>query len=437
MIWSQHPPEIKCMILEALTDDKNCRLSNAAVVSREWQAVIEPHIFAYIRVTPQRIAQLNAMTQRNRDHVRYIWFCIELEQYDCRKCDSFDRRGFQTNKSENKLILKSFYLTLDISLYSKSDNEHAFKYLTFMPDATGHQVEPMSIARSEEPDKHRWETTVLGSIPPKGSLDRLFGHCWAQTPKVPAVTRLEMRLQTYHRWETFTVSQILSHLPNLREFHYEIWMQWFPEMHETWNGSLLALLSATEGLSKLTIFENSNQQYPLYFLKQNSPVHAPTIHLSRKLARVNLGVEVLSASFIVDAADHLTLTSQLLAPTTCPTKIMDLFQAAASAACHMPKLKMMEIWYGREGLAALFKYEFIPATWNMSIQPRVIEAWEEVERSRGGYPNGIDVVYETVNEHITSHADAIVSLGLSETVLRPISLQQIKREQSFVQSLTV
>lgn len=156
------------MILEALTDDKNCRISNAAVVSREWQAVIEPHIFANIRVTSQRIAQLNAMTQRNRDHVRYIWFCIELERYDCRKCDSFDRRGFQTNKSENKLILESFQslftalatwepkgsLTLDISLYSKSDNGHAFKYLTFMPDATGHQVEPMSIARSEEPDKH-------------------------------------------------------------------------------------------------------------------------------------------------------------------------------------------------------------------------------------------------------------------------------------------
>lgn len=247
------------MILEALTDDKSCRLFNAAVVSREWQAVIEPHIFAYIRVTPQRIAQLNTMTQRNRDHVRYIWFCIELEQYNCRKCDSFDH--LRTSHSENKLILKSFQslftalntwepngsLTLDISLYSKSDNEHAFKYLTFMPDATGHQIEPMSIAGSEEPDKHGWKTTVLGSIPPEKSLERLFGYvffpvkderkCWAQTPKVPAVTRLEMRLQTYRRWEMFTVSQILSHLPGLREFHYEIWMQWFPEMHEIWNQS--------------------------------------------------------------------------------------------------------------------------------------------------------------------------------------------------------
>ncbi|KAM0473434.1 hypothetical protein ACHAPX_008181 [Trichoderma viride] len=484
MIWSQFSPEIKCMILEALTDDKNCRLSNAAVVSREWQAIIEPHIFAYIRVTSQRIAQLNAMTQRSRHHVRYIWFCIELDRYNCRKCDSFDSRALETGDSENKLILESFQslftalttwepngsLTLDISLYSKSDNEHAFKYLTFMPDATGHQVEPMSIAGSEEPDKHRWETTASGSIPPERSLERLFGHvwlpiedereCWAQTPNVAAVTRLEIRLQTYRRWETFTVSQILSHLPGLREFHYEMWMQWYTEMHESWEQSLLELLSATEGLGRLTIFENSNQQYPLYFLGETWPAHAPTIHLSHKLARVNLGVEFLSASFMVDAAEffsefstwpnlsHLTLTSQLLAPTTCPTKIMDLLQAAASAACYMPKLKIMEIWYGREGLAALFKYEFVPgysrqsvvtwrATWGMSIEPRVIEAWESVIHSRGGYPGGIDVAYEAVNEHITSHVDAIVSLKLSETVLRPISLQQIRREQSFFSSLTI
>ncbi|RFU76440.1 pranc domain [Trichoderma arundinaceum] len=190
------------------------------------------------------------MTQRNRDHVRYIWFCIELERYNGRKCDSFDPRALRTSDGETELVLESFQslftalntwepngsLTLGISLYSKSDNEHAFKYLTFMPDATGHQVELMSIAGSEEPDKHRWEK--------------------------------------------FTVSHILSHLPGLREFHYEIWMQWFTEMYESWHESLLELLSATEGLGKLTIFENSNQQYPLYFLGETWPAHAPTIHLS-------------------------------------------------------------------------------------------------------------------------------------------------------------
>lgn len=259
MLWSQLPSEVKHMTLDALIDDKSCKLSNAAVVSREWQAALEPHIFAYIRVTSQRIAQLNAMTQRNRHHVRYIWFCIELERYDCRECGSFDSRALRTSNNENKLILESFQalftalatwepngsLTLDISLYSNSDNEHAIKYLTFMPDTTGYQLEPMSVVGSEEHDKHRWEMAALGFIPPVGSLERLFGHvlfpiknerkCWAQTPNVSAVTRLKIRLQTYRRWETFTISHILSHLPSLLEFNYEMWMQWYPELHGSWH----------------------------------------------------------------------------------------------------------------------------------------------------------------------------------------------------------
>ncbi|KAL7811157.1 hypothetical protein V8C26DRAFT_228152 [Trichoderma gracile] len=491
MIWSQFPFEIRCMILEALADDKNCRLSNAAVVSREWQAVIEPHIFAYIRIrvtSPppfQRIDKLNAMTHRNRKYVRYIWFCIELETYDCDECNTPRRNapGAGLSKTENELILNSFQslftalntwepngsLTLDISIYSKSDNEHAFKYLTFMPDAAGHHIEPMPFARSEEPGKHRWKTTASGPIPPQCTLERLFEHffplvkderkCWKRAPKIPAVTRLQLRLQTYRQWEMFMLSEILSRLPGLREFHYEMWMHWFPEIHEVWQQSLLALLPATERLDKFTIFENSNQQYPLYFIGEIQPAHAPTSRLSQELARVSHGMKELSASFLVDAADffsesstwpnlsHLTLTSQLLTPTTCPTQIMDLLQAAASAACHMPKLNVMEIWYGQKGLAALFKYEYISgnsrqsvvtwrATWCMSIQPRVIKAWEGVANSRGGNSGSVDVVYEAVNEHITSHADAIVDLKLSETVLRPISLQQIQREQRFVGSLT-
>lgn len=73
----------------------------------------------------------------------------------------------------------------------------------------------------------------------------------------------------------------------------------------------------------------------------------------------------------------------------------------------MPKLKTMEIWNGLEGLAALFKYEFIPghrqrsvitwrATWPSILESQVIDAWEEVDRGREDRKGGIDVVYESV-----------------------------------------
>ncbi|KEY70415.1 hypothetical protein S7711_06583 [Stachybotrys chartarum IBT 7711] len=240
-----------------------------------------------------------------------------------------------------------------------------------------------------------------------------------------------MRLQTQRRWLPQTVTHILSHLSSLREFHYEPWRHWFTEMQEM--------------LDEYT-----------------SSTRAPNVLLGQKLARVNLTVKALSASFMVDAEDffsvlpstwpnltYLTLTSQLLAPKTCPTKIMDLFQAAASAACYMPKLKTMEIWNGLGGLAAVFKFEFIPgylrpsvitwrATWNLTLQYQVTKAWEEVIRGRDSCSDGIDVVYESVEpEEIMSHADAVASLKLSEMVIRPVSLQQIMREQSFLQSMVV
>lgn len=127
---------------------------------------------------------------------------------------------------------------------------------------------------------------------------------------------------------------------------------------------------------------------------------------------------------------------------------MDMFQAAASAAHSMPKLRIMEMWSGLEGLAALFKYKFDPgymqrsvimwrATWFLTLPFQVIQAWEEVVRGRDNHSDGVDVVYDSVEpEDIMSHADAVVSLKLSEVVIRPVSLQQIQREHSFIQSMT-
>lgn len=219
------------------------------------------------------------------------------------------------------------------------------------------------------------------------------------------------------------------------------------------------LLPATKGIKRVTIFENFNQHYPLHFVEDSYRIRAPDVTLSQRLARVNLSAEALSVSFIVDAKDFfsvstsiwpnltsLTLTSQLLAPKTSPAEIMNMLQAAASAARHMPNLKTLEVWNGLEGLAALFKYEFVPgcrqrstitwrATWHVTLQSQVIEAWEDVVRGRDDHSGRINVVYESVeSEEIMSHADAVVSLELSEMVIRPVSLRQILREQNFIRS---
>ena len=271
MWWHLLPAEIRDMILDAVVEFGD-NLAGAAAVSREWQHAIEPHTFAHIRLPVSRISQLNLMTQRNQSLVRSIWFCIELEEYDCTKCVNTRLSSIQTSCTDNELILEAFRLlfsalstwgpnkgnlTLDISLYSNSDTEHAYKYLTFEPDvpgrATQHGVDQTSAV--EHQDKHRWEAIESGLlVPPYGTLERLFADvwlpfdderdCWEQAPKVQAVTRLVMRLQTRRRLQPNTVIQILSHLTGLHELHYELWRHHFDEMQE-WldEGKQSALLS--------------------------------------------------------------------------------------------------------------------------------------------------------------------------------------------------
>lgn len=200
------------------------------------------------------------MTQRNQSLVRSLWFSIELEEYDCTKCVDTRTSSIETSCTDNELILEASRLlfsalstwgpnkgnlTLDIILYSDSDTEHAYRYLTFEPDVPGRATQHGSDQTSvvEHQDKHRWEVINSGLlVPPYGTLQRLFadvwlpfdeeGDCWKQALKVQAVTRLVMRLQTRRRLQPKTVIQILSHLTGLHELHYEFWRHHFNEMQE-------------------------------------------------------------------------------------------------------------------------------------------------------------------------------------------------------------
>lgn len=208
-----------------------------------------------------------------------------------------------------------------------------------------------------------------------------------------------------------------------------------------------------KGLSRLTIFENFHSQYPRAGFELCSPTRALPPDLGETLFEVSRGFESLSASFMLDARDFfaslelqpsarwpnlttLVLTSQLLAPDEDPADIAKMLTEAASAVARMPQLKSMEIWNGREELAALFRYQLIRdqpsvitwrATWHLALQPSVVRAWEAVNARRSG--RGLKLVYDQLaGEDILCHGDAIHMLELPELVIRPISLHQIRTE---------
>ncbi|KAL0943481.1 uncharacterized protein CTRU02_201368 [Colletotrichum truncatum] len=397
--WDGLPKEIRLLILQCLIQD-GCTLGPLATVSREWQMEIERYNFGRLRLTPSRLVNFSAMTQRNRALVRYIWFCLELDDYDCTTCapalgmltDVEWEEAFEISDTDKCPITTGFRnlfsilstwnphgdLSLDISIYSPSDSEHWFKYLTFMPDTV-----------SDTPGEY-------------------YQYLFA------------------------------------------------------------SIQNSNNSVKRLVVFENFNQQYPATMqrfqggedLIECDRIRNPDPAVSQMVALASLKLEHLAASFIADASHFfeirpawkwpnltsLVLTSRLLTPDENSNEIGTMLRAAAAAAMKMPRLETMEIWNGRKGLAALFRYQAFcniqqavivwRCTWRLAMEPSTIQAWEAVMHQYDGWK--LDLVQERLDEApIKSHGDALHYLRLLSQAIRPISLQQIQVEQKALEGVDI
>ncbi|KIW82376.1 hypothetical protein Z517_05403 [Fonsecaea pedrosoi CBS 271.37] len=348
--WTGLSQEVRCHILQILRLD-GCKVSRLATVCREWQTELERYNFARIRVTPSRLVDFGSMIHRNRALVEYVWFCLELDEYGCTKCAPTGRtltqdeyeEAFSINDAGGYPITTAFQdlfsvlstwdlkdnLVLDISIYSPSDSKHWFPYLTFMPDI---------------------------------ALDML-GDGMEQT--IPN----KVYNDPQHGWRAVRARMVRSVSTSPGDNHYTSPAVLLPEMEARFN----------KNLKRLVVFENFNQQYPVIMHQVLSgdvlsgcvSHRKPTPAVSRMVGLASLNLEYLAASFIVDASHFfdvepswewpnirsIVLTSSLLTPDQDPAKIEVMLQAAAAAAMKMPQLETIEIWNGRRGLAALFKYQ--------------------------------------------------------------------------------
>lgn len=193
-------------------------------------------------------------------------------------------------------------------------------------------------------------------------------------------------------------------------------------------------------------------------MAQCDSLRKPDSDVSRIVALASLKLEHLAASFIVDASSFfeiqptwewpsltsLTLTSRLLTPGGNLVEIEAMLQQAAAAAMKMPQLVTMEIWNGRKGLAALFRYQAfrnIPqavvlwrGTWKFAMSPSITQAWEAVMHQYNGWR--LDFVEEQLDETtIKSHGDAIQHLMHANQIIRPVSLRQIQIEQKALEGV--
>ncbi|KAH9215894.1 hypothetical protein DL95DRAFT_445690 [Leptodontidium sp. 2 PMI_412] len=454
--WHRFPQEIRLTIFEFLLQD-GCSLAAFATVSQEWQTIIERYTFSRIKLTSSRVPYFASIVHRNRHLVRYIWLCLELQEYNCTRCEPQDPELWGLSHEDNVLIATALQdlfsalsvwepadssLLLDISVYSPSDSEHCFKYLTFEPDDASdmrwqNQSAKQSMLVNVTDHDHGWVDGIRNSIPAYLAIDKLFGEImgegpfddeeeegewWQQLPLVPAITGVLLRQQTRRRWKPAALAHMFSRLPGLQEIHYEPWREWLGGQ-QPWSDRCC------------------------------DPVRIPSFHVSRAVANASLTLEHLSASFIVEASQFfaarelywtwpnltwLALTSNLLVPQELQTELDDMLQSAAAAAMKMPNLETMELWNGEKGLAMLFKYQRAEpgqsaaitcrGTWELTLQPLVIQGWDAVAlRHRG---RGCIIVKELLDAgvRVKSHDDAISHLKLSRPVIRPVSLRQIQME---------
>jgi hypothetical protein len=281
--WDGLPREIQLSIFNALFQS-GCTLGRLATVSRGWQQDIERYNFSQIRLTPARVMHLNRMTCRTQALVTCIWFCLELNRYGCGTsggcvgASSPPRQPGQrpgdtswatnVSRTDHGPVTKVFhdlfaalstwkprgYLKLDISVYSPSDSEHWFKYLTILPDADNRlntlgfgEIEPTfvldtGIGTFHDP-AHGWVHGRRRSPPPEDAIFKSFSSVmtetkvnlswwgigdkwWGCLPVVPAVTSLLLRQQNRRRWNGYSLAQMLASFPGLQEFHYEPWREW-------------------------------------------------------------------------------------------------------------------------------------------------------------------------------------------------------------------
>jgi hypothetical protein len=120
-----------------------------------------------------------------------------------------------------------------------------------------------------------------------------------------------------------------------------------------------------DNLKKLVIFEDLNETYisanitgRQHELLEAEPIRVPSMQVAEALAEASLGLQYLSAAFIIDAGEFwevcqsdwvweqlrtLSLTSYDLVPHKEATDLNRVLHSAAQAVKKMPRLRIMEL----------------------------------------------------------------------------------------------
>ncbi|PMB69148.1 hypothetical protein BM221_005734 [Beauveria bassiana] len=459
---------------------------------KTWKQILEPRIYQHLFLTSSTLSILRRLNCHQQNFVQYIWLAIELQGYDCPDCIELDldhlddsaRRQVDAALVDTTLwqlfyllrgwsregFAKAGNLTLEISVFSKSDMEHVFWNHLHFDSSPFTPAGELEIGRPRLNDRgHGWKNGQLMGPHELHSIQvitqgtsSVYGDLELQP--VPAVNKFIIRRQTRRQLPIGTLEAMLEKLPNLNSIVLEPWRSeaCFPETGAYPNDTLSSryiLRSLPNTLKHLILFEDFNEDYCRIYA--TDPVTAewvcrpelhrtPSVLIAQALAQM-LGLEKLAASYLIDAHDFFTcakdytsnwhtlsslyLTSRQLVPETDTRRIDGILALAGQVALRMPALDTMVIWYGAKGVASEFRYEITDgrnvsvqwrATFGLPFIPEALEAWRKVAEMRG-----LELTVKTSRTlpadefEAYSHGAVISRLGLVGHVVHPVSLEQI------------
>ncbi|KAI2631397.1 hypothetical protein GGS26DRAFT_94284 [Hypomontagnella submonticulosa] len=379
-------------------------------VAREWQAFFEPYNFDKLALRQSDLPYFKTLYQNSRRQMlRWAWLRIELPLPKRNESSHNKNEAFTRVMKDFFDILRSWDdkrhdpdhgvprdLTLLFSICPRSELAHEdvlkwdHEYHLNYDDPPSNlysraHVEPLTFTRSNQVHEEPLDVDF-------DDIDR--PHDGGLFPKLNFVTGLWIPRKFCRAIPR--IGLIIKSLPNLRVLRHEPWTHASPDMMLLQENYTLEMIKALpKSLTTLSIFQSSkapeewNYQWTLKAEAQELLRIA-----SQALTKMDLSFIVTAEQFLRPFypefynddttlswgnLECLALTAESLNVEVPLQRITALLEAAAQAVLRMPKLHLLELWYGTESHARVFRY-------SVSVNRTLIIEWLDT----GDPPVGLD-----------------------------------------------
>ncbi|KAI0888859.1 uncharacterized protein GGS22DRAFT_184434 [Annulohypoxylon maeteangense] len=442
--WNDLPSEVKLIIYGYLCDHDsdllrlhgkdflhNSHLSAYATVSLEWQDFFEGRTFKKLTIKQSDLHEFGkVLVPRRRPFLRRLWLQVELRSFyqDLDLTEEIpkelDENANIFSDSIGKLftILKEWEtrektqprklsLTLLFDAYSPDDSRSSYQRYNAMDYPPGNKPPtPIYQCSHRSPSKCScfrsdiWFNTVhkpwlLNRQPREFDLSQISADSSLRLPKLDFVTGFIIPRQFYANIPI--LSLIAQSFPNLQRIGFEQWRRAAKDNIDDYTLLRQVMKALPFRLQCFSAFLDTSVMLSVRNRFSRSDI--PSTHMLRKASYQFYKIDV---SFFMDARyffatfmygfsgneywpnlERFSMTSSLLSPDS-NEGYTSLLLGVAKAASRMPKLRMLQIWWGYDAELCVFRYtrdhEDPLIEWvRTNTAPEgpgeeVLEAWQEV-----------------------------------------------------------